>query len=246
MSNQTKEKLLGGTQGRRLQRKKPSLDWQSALQLDHQQQVLVYQRLSTTEQIKNSPYSLAISDSYEWILNPDERQLICQSGNYSGWYQNGQIIVEQRDLGLSGTLGQADRAGLEHLINLIEANRIETVYVLHISRLFRDQTLIDAFAFAELCKKHDVKIITPAMRLNLRISMHMDYYQREADWAAKELEVRHGRLYGAKKRKAHQGCWAGGYLPVGYVLDERETIEGHSNPDWHKFIPYEPHARVVR
>jgi DNA invertase Pin-like site-specific DNA recombinase len=189
---------------------------------------------------------LAISDGYEWTLNSDERLLIRQSGNYSGWYQNGQIIIEQRDLGLSGTLGQEDRAGLEHLINLIEANQIETVYVLHISRLFRDQTLIDAFAFAELCKKHDVKIITPAMRLNLRISMHMDYYRREADWAAKELEVMHGRLYGAKKRKAHQGRWAGGYLPVGYILDERETIEGRSNPDWHKFMPYEPHARVVR
>ncbi len=72
------------------------------------------------------------------------------------------------------------------------------------------------------------------------------HYRREADWAAKELEVMHGRLYGAKKRKAHQGRWAGGYLPIGYILDERETIDGRSNPDWHKFIPYEPHARVVR
>lgn len=251
----TSDEELNHYQGRQLRKKRPELNWQNALDLEHRRLAIVYKRQSTTEQVKNSLYSLlmqdaledlAIEDGYSWILTQEERRAVREAEGYPGWYQNGQVVVEERDLGISGTLGQEERLGLAHIVRLIESDRTEAIYVVHISRLFRDQTLIDAFSFGELCKTHDVKIITPMMRLNLGVPMHMEYYRREADWAAKELEVMRGRLLDARKRKAQQGRWAGGYLPVGYILDEREEVDGRSNPDWHKYIPYEPHARVVR
>jgi DNA invertase Pin-like site-specific DNA recombinase len=196
--------------------------------------------------MQDSLEDLAIDDGYTWTLTPEERQAIREAEGYPGWYQNGQITVEQRDLGISGTKGQEERPGLAHLRHLIEEDQVEALYVVHISRLFRDQTLINAFEFGELCKEFDVKIVTPTIRLNLRLPMHMEYYRREADWSAKELEVMKARLIDAKTRKAQQGRWVGGNIPAGYMLDERREVDGRANPDWHKYQPYEPHARVIR
>lgn len=244
-----------GAFGGRVRPKAPKVDWATALQLSHERGAFVYQRLSSSEQVQNSIYSrlmqdsledLSIEDGYEWTLTPEERQAIRDAAHYPGWYQNGQIIVEQRDLGISGTKGQEDRPGLAHLRRLIEEGQVEALYVVHISRLFRDQTLINAFEFGELCKEFDVKIITPTSRLNLRLPMHMEYYRREADWSAKELEVMKSRLLDAKTRKAHLGRWVGGNIPAGYIVDERPEVDGKPNPDWYKYQPYEPHARVVK
>jgi DNA invertase Pin-like site-specific DNA recombinase len=248
-----------GTLRRRLRPKPPELDWNNALHLPHERLAFVYQRLSKTEQVKNSIYSLqaqdaledlAIEDGYVADFGLEERKALRESLDYSGWYKNGDIVVEQRDLGISGTKGQEERPGLAHLIRLIEENRVEAVYVVQISRLYRDQTLINAFSFAELCKKHDVKIIAPYIRLNLRLPMHMEYYRREADWAAKELEMMQGRLIGARDLKGRQGRYAGNSIPRGYVLDTRKkvVVDGveAENPNFEKYQVYEPHARVVR
>jgi DNA invertase Pin-like site-specific DNA recombinase len=265
MSKQTSVKPpieLPGTSkalNRRLRPKPPALDWQTALDLSHERLAFVYQRLSSTEQVKNSLYSIQMQDSLEDLatedgyvtdFGPDQRKAMRERSEYSGWYRNGEIVVEQRDLGISGTKGQEKRPGLAHLVRLIEENRVEAVYVVHVSRLYRDQTLIDAFSFGELCKRHDVKIITPYMRLNLRIPMHMEWYRREADWAAKELDTMKSRLYGAREMKARQGRYAGGTIPRGYVLDTRKKtlVDGVEvdNPNFERYRIYEPHARVVR
>lgn len=249
---------LGNLRGR-IRAKEPEIDFTNALVLPHERLAFVYQRLSTTEQIKNSLYSLqmqdsledlAVEDGYTADFGLDERQRVREDSGYVGWYRNGQIIVEQRDLGISGTKGTEHRPGLQHLIALIEANRVESIYVVHVSRLFRDQTLINAFSFGELCKKHDVKLITPYIRLNLRIQMHMEWYRREADWAAKELETIKTRLHSAKDMKARQGRYAGAPIPPGYVVDTRRKIvvDGREvdNPNYERYMVFEPHAHVVR
>lgn len=165
-------------------------------------------------------------------------------------YSDALIHVERRDLGISGTKGREAREGLEYLIEQIEADQAEAIYVVHISRLFRDQTLIDAFAFGELCKEHGVIIVTPQMRLNLRDKMHMRIYRMEVERAADELDIMKMRLGGARELKARQGYYTGGSIPPGYVLDSVKTIkvDGREvdNPNYQKYTPYEPHARVVR
>lgn len=252
--------LLGfANLGGRIRPKSREMDWQQAMQLEHERAAFVYQRLSTTEQIRHSLYSLqmqdaledlAIEDGYTVEFGPDERKRFREAEDYRGWYRNGQIIVEQRDLGISGTKGREQRPGLEHLVALIEARKVESVYVVHVSRLYRDQTLINAFSFGELCKKYDVKLITPYLRLNLRIPMHMEWYRREADWAAKELENIISRLHGARNVKARQGRYAGAGIPPGYIIDTRRTVTVDGcevdNPNFEKLRVYEPHARVIR
>lgn len=197
----------------------------------------VYLRLSSHEQVKKHIYSLQAQ--YELVD-------LAKKDGYPG-----QLIhVETRDLGISGTLGQQEREGLAHLIGQIEAELVESVYVVQICRLFRDQTLIMPFTFGELCKQHGVIIVTPQMRLNLRDRMHMRIYRMEAERAAEELEVMNARLHGGQNLKARQGHYAGGSIPPGYVLDVQKQIEVDGrlvdNPDYHKYRVYEPHAEIVR
>jgi DNA invertase Pin-like site-specific DNA recombinase len=197
----------------------------------------VYLRLSSHEQVKKHIYSLQAQHELVDLAKKDG-------------YPDQLIHVETRDLGISGTLGQQERAGLAHLIAQIEAEIVESVYVVQICRLFRDQTLIMPFTFGELCKQHGVIIVTSQMRLNLRDRMHMRIYRMEAERAADELEVMSARLHGGQNLKARQGHYGGGSIPPGYVLDVQKQIvvDGRlvDNPDYHKYRVYEPHAEIVR
>jgi DNA invertase Pin-like site-specific DNA recombinase len=197
----------------------------------------VYLRLSSHEQVKKHIYSLQAQHELVDLAKKDG-------------YPDQLIHVETRDLGISGTLGQQERAGLAHLIAQIEAEIVESLYVVQICRLFRDQTLIMPLTFGELCKQHGVIIVTSQMRLNLRDRMHMRIYRMEAERAADELEVMSARLHGGQNLKARQGHYGGGSIPPGYVLDVQKQIEVDGrlvdNPDYHKYRVYEPHAEIVR
>ncbi len=209
-------------------------NWHDLVDLANKGMAFVYQRLSSHEQVKKSIYSIKAQDALEDLAKEDG-------------YSDEQIYVERRDLGISGTKGREERQGLAYLIKLTEAGKVEAVYVVHISRLYRDQTLINALALGELFKGHGVIIVTPQMRLNLRDKMHMRLYRMEVERAADELELMAGRLLGAQALKAKSGLYAGESLPIGYVVDEREKLDdGSPNPDYHAYQIYEPHAQVVR
>ena len=124
----------------------------------------VYQRLSTHEQRKKSLWSIEMQDA------------LAKQAKADG-YRADQIIVEARDLGISGTKGPEALPGLEALMQAIGADEVEAVYVVHISRISRDQTLIDGLEFGEFCKQHRVLIVMPTMRLNLRDAMHLRLYR---------------------------------------------------------------------
>ena len=74
----------------------------------------VYQRLSTHEQRKKSLWSLEMQDALSEQAKADG-------------YRGDQIIVERRDLGISGTKGREERPGLAALIHAIEADEVEAV-----------------------------------------------------------------------------------------------------------------------
>jgi hypothetical protein len=211
--------------------------WANLVELANEGIAFIYQRLSTHEQVKRSIYSIKAQDALVDLANEDG-------------YSKEQIHVEKRDLGVSGTKGREQREGLAYLIDCIERDMIESIYVVHISRLFRDQTLIDALAFGELCKAHQVIIVTPQMRLNLRDRMHMRLYRMEVERAADELELMQSRLGSARNLKGRQGYYCGQNLPTGYVLDLQENIKVDGkvtkNENYQKMQLYEPHAKVVR
>jgi hypothetical protein len=66
-------------------------------------QAFVYQRLSTHEQRKKSLWSLEMQEA-----------LIAQA--QADGYRDDQIVVERRDLGISGTKGKEHRPGLAAMI----------------------------------------------------------------------------------------------------------------------------------
>jgi DNA invertase Pin-like site-specific DNA recombinase len=188
----------------------------------------IYQRLSTHEQRKKSLWSLEMQDALREQAKADG-------------YRDEQIIVERRDLGISGTKGWEERPGLAALIQAIEADEVEAVYVVHISRISRDQTLIDGLEFGELCKQHRVLIVMPTMRLNLRDSMHMRLYRQEIERAADEIELLKLRLGGPLRHKALSGRFDGRGVAAGYLLDHDRQSERYE-----RYVIYPPHAEVVR
>lgn len=223
--------------GRLRKEKEEEKSWDNLVRLSNTHQAFIYQRLSSHEQVKKHIYSVKAQDNLIDLAREDG-------------YPDELIYVERRDLGISGTKDREGREGLAYLIKQIEAGEVEAIYVVHISRLFRDQTLINAFAFGELCKEHGVIIVTPQMRLNLKDKMHMRIYRMEVERAADELDIMKMRLGGARELKARQGYYTGGSMPIGYVLNTVKTLRRNGreveNPNYHKCLPYEPHAEVVR
>jgi len=188
----------------------------------------IYQRLSTHEQRKKSLWSLEMQDALSEQAKADG-------------YRGDQIIVERRDLGISGTKGWEERPGLAALIQAIEADEVEAVYVVPISRISRDQTLIDGLEFGELCKQHRVLIVMPTMCLNLRDSMHMRLYRQEIERAADEIELLKMRLGGPKRHKALSGRFDGRSVAPGYLVDHQAQSETRE-----RYVLYPLHAEVVR
>ena len=219
------------------------------VELLHQRMSFIYKRLSSHEQVKKSIFSIQMQDGLEELAREDgynaprtkeEIKAIKSDPNYPGWYIDGSVIVEERDLGISGTLGQEDREGLAHLILTIENDETESIYVVHISRLFRDQTLIDGLSFGELCKEHNVIIVMPNMRLNLRDKMHMRIYRMELERAADELEIMKLRMGGTRQLKAKQGYYAAGAVAVGYYINKEKQSKDYDRP-----VIYQPHASII-
>jgi DNA invertase Pin-like site-specific DNA recombinase len=188
----------------------------------------IYQRLSTHEQRKKSLWSLEMQDALSDQAKADG-------------YREEQILMECRDLGISGTKGRDERPGLAALIQAIEADEVEAVDVVHISRISRDQTLIDGLEFGELCKRHRVLIVMPTMRLNLRDSMHLRLYRQEIERAADEIELLKLRLGGPKRHKALSGRFDGRSVAPGYLVNHTAQSETYE-----RYVLYPPHAEVVR
>jgi len=209
----------------------------------------VYKRLSTHEQRKKSIWGLAMQDELERIpvedgypvdFSMDEAAAIRSSAAYPGWYANGHIHVEERDLGISGTKNHHHRPGLAALIQAIERDEVEAIYVLDIKRLYRDQYLIDAMTFAKLCRDHGVLIVTPVLTYDLTQEIYSEMYEIEVKNAARELKVLRFRLGGAKELKAKKGFWDGRPIPWGYIVD----LDPQS-PTYQKLILYPTHQRVL-
>ncbi len=247
MSMDLEESELLRRVGRLADRDSRPRDWANLTELPHERMAFVYPRLSTHEQRERSVWSierqrwleeLAQGDGYQTSLSKEEVGAKRESETYEGWYRNGQIIVDERDLGISGTLGRRNRLGLDHLIHLVEADRVESIYTVEVSRLWRDKSLTgdrrlrsrdgsergvdveDALSFGRLCKEHNVILVMPHMRLNLNDRMHWRIYRTEAERAAEELEMMQYRLGGARAMKARQGFHPGGpSIPAGYTLD---------------------------
>ena len=153
------------------------------------------------------------------------------------------ISLFDADLGVSGTLRIDQRSDLQRLVEQIQADIIKAVLVYQVSRLFRDETGVQYNTFATICKQHHCLLATPdGMIFNFNNPMHLKMFRYLAEMAAEYIPQQIGLLHAARLRKAKKGLYAGlGSVPIGYIVDYDKK-----SPTYEKYIPYEPHAQVVR
>jgi hypothetical protein len=97
-------------------------------------------------------------------------------------------------------------------------------------------------------KRNQIRFRTPYTVFNPLDRMHEKFLRREFEYSADELDLMvRQRLGGARRTKAGYGLYAGGPIPLGYILDTQKTFDnGVLNPRYQKLIPYEPHASIVQ
>ncbi len=191
----------------------------------------VYARQSTVAQMLRSSESteMQTEDLLAW--------LVAKGVPYAQW----ELFDE--DLGVSGQLRIDQRTGLQQLVDRINKNVIKAVLVYQVSRLFRDQTGVQYNVFANICKEHNCVLVTSdGMIFNFQNPMHVKMFRFLAEMAAEYIPQQIGLLHAARIRKARKGIFVGiGAVPIGFIVDYDKY-----SPTYRKFIPYEPHARVIR
>jgi DNA invertase Pin-like site-specific DNA recombinase len=199
--------------------------------------VAVYYRQSTTAQVGN------VSTFIQTIDIPALLKA-------RGWKED-QIIMIDADEGVSGQTKIDEREGMKNLFSLITSGAIGTVACQDEDRLFRDVTQIQVNIFIEACRANRVLVLTPTMTYDFGHkdmgTFHARQFRFKSEMAADYITtVIKGKLHTAKLRMMHEGRWAGGNVPIGFMIDQRKTIDGVPNPNWRKYVEFEPYSAVVK
>ena len=115
------------------------------------------------------------------------------------------------------------------------------IYVVDITRLFRDQYLINATQFVKLCSEKGVFVVTESMVFDLRQDVYREMFMMQAQYASRELKMILNRLGGSRKAKAEMGKYAGDAVPVGFIV-----VPDGKGSRLNEFAIYEPHATIIR
>jgi DNA invertase Pin-like site-specific DNA recombinase len=195
----------------------------------------VYPRVSTPEQRRNVSAEMQQDKSFA---------IKC------GWKED-TIIVDDRDLGVSGQLRMEDREAFRDMLRRIQGRdtfvRIGAVVVRDVARLFRNKWGDEPGKFMEICFAHTILVVTADFVYDFRISWHIDKFKRKCEEAYSHIENHiFGVMLPAMDEQANAGFWVGGGLPMGYAVERREKINGEDNPHYNRFYIYEPHAQVIR
>jgi DNA invertase Pin-like site-specific DNA recombinase len=138
-----------------------------------------------------------------------------------GWVDDGHLIIlDTRDLGLSGQLRMEDRPAFSAMLSRIARGDIGAVIASNVDRLFRNKWGDEPGKFMEICFAHNVLVVTPDFVYDFRISWHIDRFKRRCEEAWNYLEYHvYGRMHPAQDERGYAGFWTGGNLPIGYILD---------------------------
>jgi DNA invertase Pin-like site-specific DNA recombinase len=190
-------------------------------------QGICYLRQSSHEQLKKRKHSLEMQE--------DLRRIAVEEFGY----RNDQVVVIDKDLGISGTLTEEDRPGLAELVKLICSGGVESVFVVQPDRLYRDQTLVGPLDFALDCQKHDVFVIYLSYRgpcfFDFNKESDFEEWIRMAQESAKELKDMQVRMGGGRFYKARGGKYSGGMIRWGWKYNAAED----------QMTIYEPHRQTL-
>lgn len=191
----------------------------------------IYPRVSTPEQKKNVSAEMQQDKSFA---------IKC------GWVDDGvNIILDDRDLGVSGQLRMEDREAFNTMLRRISNGEIGAVIASNVDRLFRNKWGDEPGKFMQICHDNGVVVVTPDFVYDFRISWHIDRFKRRCEEAWNYLEYHiYGRMIKAMDELSFAGYWVHGNLPAGYTVDPRKEINGIKNR--RKLIIYQPHAEIIR
>ena len=195
--------------------------------------VQIYPRVSTPEQKKN--VSAEMQQDKKFALR-------------CGWSEE-LIIMDTRDLGLSGQKRMQERPAFADMITRIAGGKIKIIIAASVSRLFRDRWGVEYGRFMEICYTYGVRVVIPN-KTRTGIERIYDFSVRadvdafrdkcEESWAYIEDHV--GMMNACKNEEGYAGCWVGQPIPSGFSVDLRELINGEKNPNYKKYVPYVPWA----
>ena len=201
------------------------------------QPIAVYYRQSTDGQIGNVSTTIQTVDMVAYLKQ-------------RGWEAE-QIVMIDMDAGISGTKKIDERPGMSLLFSLISEGKIRAVACQDEDRLFRDVTQIQVNIFIEACKQSQVLVLTPSMVYDfaheLMGSFHARQFRFKCEMAAEYINAHvKGKLHRAKRRLLMEGRWAGGVIPIGFMIDTRKVLpDGTKNEHWRRFMPFEAYAEVI-
>ena len=163
--------------------------------------------------------------SYHW---PEDHVILFIENELDKW---GNKLDKPR--AASGRLDKNFRPGLREVERLIEADKAGAVFIRDVSRLFRDEDMINPPQFAKTCKQHHVVIITYDQEFDFNATSREDLkdFLEEAQDAADFLKFQRRTLHRARERKGMRGEYVGSAIPTGFMLDDHRR--GYvPNPVW--------------
>ena len=138
------------------------------------------------------------------------------------------------------------REKLQEVVEGIKEGRIKRVWAFTVSRLFRDEYGIQSGVFMEICAEYGVKVVIDRQVFDFRDDNSKMLFSILVSVAARENKERSKWMMEAKARKALRGEYIGRVLTPGFVIDRDKLLpDGKPNPNYGKYKPYPPHARVT-
>ncbi len=224
----------------------------------------IFGRLSDPKQLQESLQSmaelaalvrLARQDGFHTELTPEEverRLEVLQLGDRDAlrYWVDGQLIVDLRDLGISGRLGPDKRPALAEFMSDLKRGEAQevtgTIYLSSegLSRLSRDQDRIIGAQLLKLMKEANCRVRTPFTIFNPRIEADWKELREGFEDAARESRHLQERHFGPKKReKASKGEHVGSQVPPGFII-EIKGYKSNGSYIFGKWLPYPPHAEI--
>jgi len=218
----------------------------------------IYGRVSSQGQVRESHESImeiarllaiAMKDGYHTTLDTDEVESWLQSiqngADVSRVLEESDVIIDCRDLGLSGSLGEDKRPGLHDLWERVAGGEIGAVYLTEgMSRLSRDRDRVLGYKLLKLLKEHKCRIRTPEGIYNPAIPRDWENLADDIEDSADEMKKLGIRLGRRRASKAAEGRHVGNPVSPGYIV----TIEGQRRDGSYilgKWEPYPPHQETV-
>lgn len=187
----------------------------------------VYQRQSSYEQ----------KVKHIWSQKNQDRLV---EGARAEGYPEELIIVERRDLGVSGGKTEEKREGLRYLIALVREGRVESLWVVDLSRLYRDMDFVNADKLALLLRDQGVIVVTLERRYNLNAPADWTDFHAEMVRVVQDNQFRTKKFRDSRREKAEAGFWSGFAIVPGFIVVKQEGRDTYD-----VLVTYEPHRFVV-